>query len=79
MIYWLKKLEWRIRKSLGLTKKENKIRTIKDIRISRTLKIVLKLILWILVVMLLIIVGGMFARLWWWFFPRIIRAPMEYL
>ena len=67
MIYWLKKLEWKIRKALGLHKK--RIKTIDDVQLVDQ-KLLWKIIIAIFVVILMIGVGEGLARLWWWFFPR---------
>ena len=76
MIYWLKKLEWKIRKALGLRKR--RIRTLDDVMMFDQ-KLMWKLVIVVIIVMIAIRVGEGLTQLWWWFFPRVIRAPMEYL
>ena len=67
MIYWLKKLEWKIRKALGLNKK--KIHTIRDVS-QFDQDFLMKLIILAFVVIIAIRVGQGLAQLWWWFFPK---------
>lgn len=68
MIYWLKKLEWRIRKALGL-RKGRKIKTIDDITTVNQ-ELLWKLIILAFVIIIALRVGEGIARLWWWFFPK---------
>ena len=67
MIYWLKKLEWRIRKALGLHKK--RVKTIDDVQFYDQ-KLLWKIIILIFAVILAIRIGEALAGLWWWFFPK---------
>ena len=76
MIYWLKKLEWKIRKGLGLQKK--RVRTIDDVTTFNQ-ELFFKLIILIFAVILVIRVGEGLAQLWWWFFPPRHWLPTEYL
>lgn len=73
MIYWLKKLEWKIIKFLGLEKKRNQTSLMQTLNLFRTM------FLLIFCVWLGIQLGQAFAHLWWWFFPRVVRAPLRYL
>ncbi len=73
MIYWLKKLEWKIRKALGLQKK--RIKTIDDIQ-GLDLKLFWKFATILLVLIIAVEVGEAIANLWSWFFPRIVRMPV---
>ena len=77
MIYWLKKLEWKIRKALGL-RKGRKIKTIDDVTLFDQ-AFLMKLIGLFFVVIIAIRVGEGLARLWWWFFPRVVRAPLRFV
>ena len=77
MIYWLKKLEWRIRKALGL-RKGRKIKTIDDIT-TFDQELLMKLIIFFFVLIIAREAGRSLGKLWWWFFPRVVRAPMRYL
>ena len=79
MIYWLKKLEWKIRKALGLRKTEKRIKTVANIQTFPKFELFKKLIILITVLIFMRIVGQTLASLWLWFFPRISRAPMRYL
>ena len=76
MIYWMKKLEWRIRKWLGLYKK--RVKTIDDVQ-TLDMKFMIKIMVIYFLINLALRIGEDLYRLWWWFFPRIIRAPMEFL
>lgn len=76
MIYWLKKLAWKVRKALGLHKK--RIKTIDDIQ-AYNLKLFTVLIIIIFGIWGLILVGEAIAKLWGWFFPPVIRGPVTYL
>ncbi len=69
MIYWLEKLKWRIRKFLG----------IKNNKLVWDMKLLIKITNVVALMILAQMIGINLARLWWWFFPRVIRAPMEYL
>lgn len=68
MIYWLKKLEWKIRKALGL-RKGRKIKTVADV-MTFNQELLWKLIILAFVVIIAIRVGQGLAQLWWGFFPR---------
>lgn len=72
MIYWLKRLEWKIRKALGLQKK--KIKTIDDVQYSY-MNLFWKIGIILMIILGVIVVGEAIAGLWLWFFPRIIRMP----
>lgn len=71
MIYWLKKLEWKIRKALGLHKRPRSV--------TITFEVFFKLALVGVAIIVLIDLVQALAWLWGWLFPRIIKAPMEYL
>ena len=43
------------------------------------MKLLVKVMNVVALVILAQLIGIKLARLWWWFFPRVIRAPMEYL
>ncbi len=77
MIYWLEKLKWRVRKALGLTRGK-RIRTIDDV-VTFDQALFWKIIILTFAVILAMRAGEFLARVWWWFFPRVVRAPMEYL
>ncbi len=72
MIYWLKRLQWKIRKALGLQKK--RVKTIDDIQ-GFNLKLFWKLATVLLVLIIAVEVGVIISKLWLWFFPRIVRLP----
>ena len=73
MIYWLKKLEWKIRKTLGLQKK--RIKTIDDVQWVNQ-KLFWKAMTILVIVYIAVIAGEALASLWIWFFPRIVRMPV---
>lgn len=76
VIYWLKKIEWRIRKALGLTKR--KVRTLDD-SLTFDQELLMKLIIGFFLIIIFREVCELLVRGWFWFFPRVIRAPVEYL
>ena len=67
MIYWLKKLEWRIRKWLGLYKK--RVKTVDDVT-AFGMEFFIKLVILFFVINLALRIGEDLYRLWWWFFPK---------
>ncbi len=73
MIYWLKKLDWKIRKALGLQKK--RIKTIDDVQYFDQ-KLFWKLAIIFIILIIAVEVGIAISKLWLWFFPRIIRMPV---
>ena len=73
MIYWLKRLEWKIRKALGLQKK--RVKTVDDIQ-GFNLKLFWKLANVLLVLIIAVEVGVAISKLWLWFFPKIVRMPI---
>ena len=76
MIYWLKKLEWKIRKALGLHKK--RVKTIDDVQMG-SWNLLGKVIILICLVMLATEIGKAVAHLWWWFFPKRHWLPVIHL
>lgn len=73
MIYWLKRLEWKIRKALGLQKK--RIKTINDVT-GFNYELFWKVITILTIIYGVIIVGEAIAGLWMWLFPRIVSMPV---
>lgn len=76
MRYWLKRMEWKIRKALGLQKK--RVKTMDDIK-SINAELFWKVLTILAIVMLIIKVGEGIAKLWMWFFPKILRLPVRSL
>ena len=73
MIYWLKRLEWKIRKALGFQKK--RIKTIGDVKGVYN-ELFWKVMIILAIIYGIIIVGEAIAKVWIWFFPRIVRLPV---
>jgi hypothetical protein len=73
LIYWFKKLEWKIRKWLGLYKK--RVRTINDVSVYN------EALFWKVVILLFAVMIGVrvleaLAGAWVWFFPRPSHFPV---